>query len=357
MDVKFDFCSKFLLVIVLCGLVACDQQAEQRTVDLTVPVTVQSVETGTIESIVTATGTLRPVREAQITTEIRGNLYWSKGSNNRLLAKGSEVRRGQTIARLDSDEWVVGARVEARKLAVETAKRTLKEQETLFSRQLATEMNVESARRAWADAEANYQDALIKIDKTRLLAPIQGVLSELADITHGTLVTPNTAIAKIMDYSQVFVDLKIPNAQIINIKLGQGIRVSNYALPEEVFEGEIVEMDPAIDPVTRTVQVVGMVDNPDLLLRAGMFVKTEIVTESRQNVVLIARNLVLRRRNQKVVFIEEEGRAQQREVETGLEDRDRVEIVVGLEPGEQLITSNYETLRSRTRVRVTGDRR
>ncbi len=357
MDVKFDFCSKFLLVIVFCGLVACDQQAEQRTVDLTVPVTVQSVETGTIESIVTATGTLRPVREAQITTEIRGNLYWSKGSNNRLLAKGSEVRRGQTIARLDSDEWVVAARVEARKLAVETAKRTLKEQETLFSRQLATEMNVESARRAWADAEANYQDALIKIDKTKLLAPIQGVLSELADITQGTLVNQNTTIAKIMDYSQVFVDLKIPNAQIINVKLGQGIRVSNYALPEEVFEGEIVEMDPAIDPVTRTVQVVGMVDNPDLLLRAGMFVKTEIVTESRQNVVLIARNLVLRRRNQKVVFVEEEGRAQQREVETGLEDRERVEIVVGLEPGDQLITSNYETLRPRTRVRVTGDSR
>lgn len=354
---KFDFCSKFLLVIILCGIVACDQQAEQRTVDLTVPVTVQSVETGTIESIVTATGTLRPVREAQITTEIRGTLYWSKGGNNRLLTKGSEVRRGQTIARLDSDEWVVGARVEARKLAVETAKRTLKEQETLFSRQLATEMAVESARRAWADAEANYQDALIKIDKTRLLAPIQGVLSELADITQGTLVTPNTAIAKIMDYSQVFVDLKIPNAQIINVKLGQGIRVSNYALPEEVFEGEIVEMDPAIDPVTRTVQVVGMVDNPDLLLRAGMFVKAEIVTESRQNVVLIARNLVLRRRNQKVVFIEEEGRAQQREVETGLEDRDHVEIVVGLEPGDQLITSNYETLRPRTRVRVTGDGR
>ena len=274
-----------------------------------------------------------------------------------MLAKGSEVRRGQTIARLDSDEWVVGARVEARKLAVETAKRTLTEQETLFSRQLATEMDVESARRAWADAEANYKDALIKIDKTRLLAPIQGVLSELADITQGTLVTQNTTIAKIMDYSQVFVDLKIPNAQIINVKLGQGIRVSNYALPEEVFEGEIIEMDPAIDPVTRTVQVVGMVDNPDLLLRAGMFVKTEIVTESRQNVVLIARNLVLRRRNQKVVFVEEESRAQQREVETGLEDRDRVEIVVGLEPGDQLITSNYETLRPRTRVRVTGDGR
>ena len=353
----FDFCPKLLLAVVLCGLVACDRQTEQRTVDLTVPVTVQSVETGTIESIVTATGTLRPVREAQIATEIRGSLYWGKGDNNRLLVKGSAVKKGQVIATLDSDEWVVGARVEARKLAVETAMRTLREQETLFDRQLATEMAVENARKAWADADANYRDALIKIDKTKLVAPIGGALSERADITQGTLVNERTSIAKIMDYSQVFVDLKIPNAQIIHVKLGQRVRVSNYALPDAVFEGEIAEMDPALDPTTRTVKVGGMVNNPDLLLRAGMFVKAEIVTESRQNVVLIARHLVLRRRNQKVVFVEEEGRAQQREVETGLEDRDRVEIAVGLEPGEQLITSNYETLRPRTRVRVTGDGR
>ena len=92
------------LIIALCGLTACNIQPEQRTVDLAMPVTVQSVETGTIESIVTATGTLRPVREAQIATEIRGHLYWSKDGNARLLAKGSEVKKGQVVAKLDSDE-------------------------------------------------------------------------------------------------------------------------------------------------------------------------------------------------------------------------------------------------------------
>ena len=354
---RFQVFKIMLGMVVLLGLVACQRQSEQRTVDLTVPVSVKSVETGTIESIVTATGTLRPVREAQITTLIRGDLYWTIGENKRRLSKGTAVKKGQLLARLESDEWVVGARVGARKLAVETSKRTLSEQEALFSRQLATEMDVENARKQWADADANYQDALIKIDKTQILAPIGGVLSELSDITQGTQVNQNTTIAKIMDYSEVFVDLKIPNAQIIKVQLGQSIRVSNYALPEEVFEGEIIEMDPAIDPVTRTVKVVGIVDNPDLQLRPGMFVKAEIVTESREDVVLIPRQLVLRRRNQKVVFIEEEGRAQQREVETGLEDRDRVEIIVGIDPGEQLITSNYETLRPRTRVRVTEEGR
>ncbi|MDP6040296.1 MAG: efflux RND transporter periplasmic adaptor subunit, partial [Candidatus Latescibacteria bacterium] len=211
---RFQVFKIMLGMVVLLGLVACQRQSEQRTVDLTVPVSVKSVETGTIESIVTATGTLRPVREAQITTLIRGDLYWTIGENKRRLSKGTAVKKGQLLARLESDEWVVGARVGARKLAVETSKRTLSEQEALFSRQLATEMDVENARKQWADADANYQDALIKIDKTQILAPIGGVLSELSDITQGTQVNQNTTIAKIMDYSEVFVDLKIPNAQI-----------------------------------------------------------------------------------------------------------------------------------------------
>ena len=236
--------------------------------------------------------------------------------------------------------------------------RTLREQETLFDRQLATEMAVENARKAWADADANYRDALIKIDKTKLVAPIGGALSERADITQGTLVNERTSIAKIMDYSQVFVDLKIPNAQIIHVKLGQRVRVSNYALPDAVFEGEIAEMDPALDPTTRTVKVGGMVNNPDLLLRAG-----HVCQSGNRHGVAPKRRSHMRATwfcgdaIKRSFLSKRKGRAQQREVETGLEDRDRVEIAVGLEPGEQLITSNYETLRPRTRwrSRETGD--
>jgi RND family efflux transporter MFP subunit len=185
-------------------------------------------------------------------------------------------------------------------------------------------------------------------------ASISGHLTGLTDATEGTLVNQNTLIGKIMDYSQVLVDLKIPNSQIVAVTLGQTVRVRNYAFPDRTFSGRTTGVDPALDPATRTFRVVATVENPELLLRPGMFVEAEIVTESREDVVLVPRELVLTRRNRKVVFVEEEGRAQMRDVETGLEDRERVEILEGVDTGERLITSNYETLRPRTRVRVTG---
>ncbi len=250
---------------------------------------------------------------------------------------------------------MTNARIESRNLALSTARKTLKEQEVMFKRGLVTEKEVDDARRAAADAESNQKDSEIQIAKTQIRSPIGGFLTGVTDITEGTLVENRATLATVMDYDQVLVDLKIPNAYIAKIALNQKLRVENYAFPQRAFAGTITAVDPALDPTTRTFRVVGTVDNPDLLLRPGMFVKAEIITESHEDVIVIPRRYVLTRQNRKVVFLEEEGRAQMRNVVTGLEDRENVEITEGIEEGERLITSNYETLRARTRVRVTGE--
>jgi len=333
--------------------VGCNRQTEQRTVDLTVPVTVTPVTSGNIEAIVTATGTLRPIREAQIITEIRGDLFFAE-ADGRLVSEGTPVSKGQIIATLKNQEWMVGVRSSSKKLAMDTAKKTLTEQEVLFKRGLTTEKEVENARKAWQDSKSSYEDAEIQIDKTTLRAPISGVLSEVSDITQGTLINQNTLISKIVDFSKVRIDLQIPNAQISKVNIGQKLRVRNYAFSDQHFLGEISAINPVLDAATRTFRAVGTVGNDNLLLRPGMFVQADIITESHEDVVLIPRKMVQRRRGQKIIFVEEDGRAQQREVETGLEDREHVEIISGLDVGDQIITSNYETLSPRTRVRVIG---
>lgn len=342
----------FTAVTILAG---CGGQTEQRSVDLTVPVTVQAVRLDTMEATVAATGTLRPFREARIQTEVEGIIrYVARGVGGR-PTEGMRVNRNQEIARLVNKELVVNARLESRDLARAVAKQTLSEQEVLVDRKLSTVKDLDEARRALAEAESNYEDALVQIAKTTIRTPIAGFLTGLADITEGTMVEARTTIATVMDYNQVLVDLKVPNAYIVSVSPDQVLRVENYALPNRRFLGTVKVVDPAIDPATRTFRVVGAVKNPNLTLRPGMFVKAEIVTESHEDAVVIPRRFVLTRQSRKVVFVEEEGRAQMRDVRLGLEGPEQVEILEGLEPGERLITSNYETLRSRTRVRVTGE--
>ena len=344
-----------LLITTAALLSACTPQTEERSVDLTVPVTVQPVELGTIESVVTATGTLRPRREAELVTEVRGDLFLVEPESGQKPGRGSRVESGQLVFELKNPGWVVGARLKSRQLAMETARRTLNEQETLLERGLVTEVDVETARKTLVDAESDHEDALIQIDKTRGRAPIAGHLTEFTQVTEGTLVEQGIAIGRVVDFTEVLVDLKLPNARIRDVGMGQHVRVINYAFPDRTFPGRITAIDPALDPTTRTFQVEATLENADLMLKPGMFVKAEIVTESHEAAVLVPRELILTRRNRKIVFVEENARAQMRELETGLEDRQFVEVVSGLEEGERLITSNHETLRSRARVQVTGE--
>ena len=344
----------FLLISVSLALAACQEVPPERVVDLTVPVTVLPVSLGTIESFVSTTGSLRAMKTADILVEVRGDLHYVDTPSGNKPVEGMRVQAGQQIARIESEEHVNTIRMPSRQLALQNAQNNLREQQALFEEGLAVISAVQAAQKTVADAESDITDARIQLDKLNVYAPLSGFLTELADTTETTLVEQNTVIGKVVDYGQVLVDLKIPNSQMAAIDLGQEVRVTNYAFRDRIFTGGIAVLDPTLDPITRTFRIEVAVDNPDLALRPGMFIKADVVVEQRMDIITIPRELVLTRQNRKVVFIEEEGRAQQRYIETGLEDDTHVEVLEGLSEGERVITSNYETLRSRTQVRVTG---
>ena len=347
---------KFLLLLisVSLALAACQEAPPERVVDLTVPVTVLPVSLGTIESFVSTTGSLRAMKAADILVEVRGDLHYVDSPSGKKPVEGMRVVAGQQIARIESEEYVNTIRMPSRQLALQNAQNNLREQQALFEEGLAVISAVQAAQKTVADGESDITDAHIQLDKLNVYAPLAGFLTELADTTETTLVEQNTVIGKVVDYGQVIVDLKIPNSQMAAIDLGQEVRVTNYAFRDRMFTGRIAVLDPTLDPTTRTFRIEVTVDNPDLALRPGMFIKADVVVEQRMDIITIPRVLVLTRQNRKVVFIEEEGRAQQRYIETGLEDDTHVEVLEGLSEGERVITSNYETLRSRTQVRVTG---
>jgi membrane fusion protein, multidrug efflux system len=344
-----------VLILVAGFLSGCETQTSEQTVDLTVPVTVEPVALGTVESTLEATGTLRSVRVAEVLTEARGFVFFKPLADGRKLSVGVEVKEGQPLAYLENEELELSARLTSRRMALENARTSLNEKEVLIVKGMVSQFEVDTDRKALVDAQSDYENALLQLKKKEVPAPLSGFISELADITEGTRIEQGTLLCRIVDYSQVLLDLRIPSSQVRNIHLGQQVRVSDYSFPDESFIGSIEALDPVVDPATRTFKAVAGVANPERLLRPGMFVKAEIVVESRRNVVAVPRQYIVRRRNNQVVFVEENARAQMRQVETGLEDGLLVEIIEGLDEGERLITSNHETLRPRARVRVTGD--
>ena len=347
--------STAVVLVTAVALAGCREEPVDSVVDLVVPVTVQPVTKGTIESFVSTTGSLRANRAADILVEVRGELHYVPGPRGRKPVEGARVKAGQQIARIESDEYTNSIRLESLEIALQDGLDNLAEQQVLFEDGLALRSDVQSALKIVADAKADITDANIQLGKMNVLAPLTGYLTGLVDTAEETVVEANTVIGQVSDYGGVVVDLKIPNSQMTLIAIGQEVRITNYAFRDQVFSGRIAVIDPTIDPTTRTFRIEVTVDNPDLILRPGMFVKADIVVDQRQDVLVISRELILSRGGRDIVFVEEGGVAQERRIKTGLEDEARVEVVDGLSEGERLIASNYETLRSRTQVRVTDE--
>ncbi len=134
----------------------------------------------------------------------------------------------------------------------------------------------------YENAKTTLENSKLQLDKTRIIAPIDGVIVDLPYYTQGTQVETGSSIAKIMDYRVMYMDVQLPEKYIAIIKPGQQVKLTNYTLPEDTIIGSITQFSPAINPDTRTFKGNISINNPGYLLRPGMFVKADIVTDRQR---------------------------------------------------------------------------
>jgi RND family efflux transporter MFP subunit len=147
-------------------------------------------------------------------------------------------------------------------------------------------------------------------------------------------------------------DVQLPEKYISVIKPGQIVKLTNYTIPEDTIIGSITQLSPAINADTRTFKGNIYINNPKLILRPGMFVKADIITSHKDSVIVIPKSIILSRQRGKTVFIVDRGLAAERIIETGLENISDVEVRRGLIKNERIVTSGFETLSNRSKVKI-----
>jgi len=345
---------KYLLLFLLAVcLVKCSRRDEAEPVDLRVPVSVEAVKVGNIESYVTLTGTLQAEEEAVVKAEVGGIIHFVRSSGSPLFTDGRVIKSGEVLATLENDEFVYNVRLESKKMAMEFAQSEAEKTKDLYEKGGATLREVQNAEKNKVDTELNYRAALLELEKLKIKAPIGGVLADIKSIAEGDKISAGFELGKVMNFQNVKCELNVSNEDISKIRTGQQVKITNYSLQEKIFHGTVGTISPNIDPVTRTYQVEVIIDNENRVLRPGMFIKADIIVESKNGVIIIPKFCLLERSNRDVVFVVDNQRAEMREVETGLEDDDNVEIVSGLTEGEMLVSRGYETLKDKMKVRIS----
>jgi RND family efflux transporter MFP subunit len=343
----------FIIAVALTAIMGCRNQDQNLIADVEIPVSVDDIKLKSIEEFINTTGTAFPKGEIILKSKITASYFLEKnpqtGKNWQL---GDKVKAGALIARLEDKEYVNSIKLETNELNLELTESEVKKQESLYEKGGVTLKDLKTASINYANAKTTVENSRLQLEKTRIVAPIDGVIVDLPYYTQSTQVETGSAIVKIMDYQVMYMDVQLPEKYISVIKPGQLVKLTNYTIPEDTIIGNITQLSPAINSDTRTFKGNISINNPNYLLRPGMFVKADIVTDHRDSVIVIPKSIILSRQKGKTVFIVDRGVAAERIIETGLENITDVEVIRGLVKNERVVTSGFETLSNRSKVKI-----
>ncbi|HUV00421.1 MAG TPA: efflux RND transporter periplasmic adaptor subunit [Bacteroidales bacterium] len=342
-----------ITAVAILAITGCRNKDQNLTADIEIPVSVEELKLKSIEEYVNTTGTAFPKGEIELKSKITASYYLEKNPRTvRLWQLGDRIRTGELIARLEDQEYVNSVKLETNELNLELTESELRKQESLYEKGGVTLKDLKTASINYANAKTTVENARLQLAKTKIVAPIDGVIVDLQYYTQSTQVETGSTIAKIMDYQTMYMDVQLPEKYISVLKPGQIVKLTNYTIPGDTITGIITQLSPAINPDTRTFKGNVSIDNSEYLLRPGMFIKADIVTNHKDSVIVIPKSIILSRQRGRTVFVIDRGVAAERIIETGLENITDVEVTRGLTKNERVVTSGFETLSNRSKVKI-----
>lgn len=406
-----------LLAIVAVVAVSAKRSGSQKK---GIPVTLGAVKSGPIVGKVSGPGKVNPEALVDISAHLPGKI------TRLAVREGDPVTKGQLLMELDRAQYQARveesrANVESQKSQVELAHAQaekavldLKRAEDLHTRGVSSDQELDLARTVARVEEArqhsveqNYEQAVASLkaaqddlDKCRYLSPMDGVVSRLnveeGEIAvTGTMNNPGTVLMSIADLSRMEVEVEIDETDVVDVRLGQKVKIKVDAIPDTSFVGAVTEI--ANTAVTRNRGTQEEVTNFTVKavfteqvakLRPGMSATVEIETASRDNAVKAPIQAVVSRNPEKElkalernkagrkgkskgqpkgetavaaepepeddvedkrvdgVYVMRDGRAEFVVVKTGISDERFVEIQSGLAAGDKVLTGPYQTLRT-----------
>lgn len=354
------------------------QSAEKKEARI-VPVEVATVETGSIQLVRTFTGAVEAMEEFVIAPKISGRVIELN------VDLSDQVNRGQIVARLDNDEYIQAVRQARADLAVakanlaeansleSLANRELKRIEKLRKKGVASETQLDAAKREaltrqaakqvreaqLSRAQAQIQTSEIRLGYTEVRADwrteSQGprVVAERI-IDEGETVSANTPLLRIVALDPVKAVFYVSETSYARLKSGQLVKLSTDAYPGREFAAEIVRIAPVFQESTRQAQVELKINNPEQLLKPGMYVRAQVILEEKQQVTIVPENALIKRKNQWGVFsVSAEGtRVVWTPVKVGIRNEERVEVTAP-DLGDRVVVLGQHLLGDQSSITIS----
>ena len=306
-----------------------------------VPVEVTAPVRADIFATYQATATIETDSDAPVLARVGGEVV------ELLVEEGDRVTAGQVLARLDGER--LRLEMLSAKAELDLVQGEFDRYVDLAERGLVSAAMYDGLKYDVDALHAAYELAKLNYDYSAIRATIAGVVSS-RDIKLGQNITQNDVAFRITDNSELLAYLQIPQSELTKISAGQNAVLNVDSMPELDFDAKIIRISPTIDTRNGTFRATAVIDNAAGELVPGMFARFTIAYEKHEEALLIPGIAVVEEDNETSVYVVENGAVERRIVETGIRDDRHVEILSGLEEGEEIVVIGHSALRDGSKV-------
>ncbi len=307
-----------------------------------VPVEVVEILPGEISAFIETNGTLEAEREVDIVARAGGPLVALH------TEEGMQVKAGELLAQIDEAE--ARAQVEIATVALQDAELVHNRAKASLENAVVSQEVYDSALSGLESARAQLVGNEIQLSYTQIAAPFDGLIIQRA-VKFGETVTVGQQLFRISDFDPLLCTIGVPERDLTRLSIGQPAILEVEAFPGELFRGRVLRISPVVDSATGTIRVTLEVDRHGRL-SPGMFAGVRLVTDVRDNALIMPKRALSLESLADSVFVVEDGVAYRRNVTLGYEEDDRVEVTAGLRANDRVIVVGQDGLTDATPVQI-----
>lgn len=311
-----------------------------------VSVKVANVKTEEITLDFVANGNFEPKQELAFSAEKSGKVI------SVLVREGDRVSVGQTLAIMRGDAININA--QAAEAGYLNAKSDYNRFENAYKTGGVTKQQLDQAKVALTNADANYRQAKLNVGDTRIKAPISGIINKRF-IEPGSMLAamPATQLFEIVNVNTLKLTVTVNESQVVNLKKGTPIKVTSSVYPGQEFNGKIIFIAAKADSSLNFPVEIEISNNVNNDLKAGMYGTAVFKSDQqKQTMTVIPRNAFVGSVSSNQVFVAENGIARLKTVTAGRILGDKVEILNGLSNGEMVITTGQINLQDGNAIEI-----
>lgn len=365
------------LLITAVLLTGCSQSKSSKESEDGRQVSVRAtvVQTGSITAYLEVAGTTAPRERAKLGAKVDGTI------SEITVDEGDEIQKGQLLIALDPVDFQL--EIERAAAALKAAEAELNQTQedyelksldwkrisSLYERRVIAKHRYDVMKASYHMASASVAEARAQVTQmkadlalaekryadSRVLAPFDGVVTK--KMLHVGEVSSvygyNWEALEVMDLSHIKIECDIAEKWRTFIAPEMTTLITIDAFPNEEFSGTITTITPLVDPQQRTFKVKIVIPNIERRLTAGMFARIKIAFEKRPDTIIVPIDDILQTQEGHFVFLVLDGKARRQQIELGIVEGKKAEVISGLQTGDMVVTAGSYRLQDGTPVEVS----